>query len=127
MKEASALANMESMKRKEKSEQILEVNLEMNDARGTSRMIDRDLKNLSIKELEAISKKEGFNVRLNKPIDRNDAGDLKIFHGLNIYKEIAHAMAEEITVARRRKERAEANKKTKEYLEDVSDKVGENE
>jgi len=122
---AMVMANMESMRMKKKSEQTLEVNLEMNE--GTVMMIDKDLKNLSIKDLEAISKKEGFNIRLSEPINRNDAGDLKIFHGLDIYKELAQAMAEEITLARKRKERMEANKKTKEYLEAVSDKVGEDE
>lgn len=85
-------------------------------------MIDRDLKNLSIKELEAISKKEGFNVRLG---ELSRARDYQLLHDLDINKEIAQAMAEEITRARKRKKRMEANKRTKEYLEAVSDKVGE--
>lgn len=84
------------------------------------------LKNKSLEELEEVARKEGIKISWTKEWDKS-IEDLKTYHGLDIRQEVARLLAEMITKNRKAKQKAEANKRTKEYLEAVSDKVGEDE
>jgi len=85
------------------------------------------LENLSLEELEEVARKEGIKISVGLRNGINSIEDLKTYHGLDIRQEVAKLLAEMITKNRKKKQKMEANKRTKEYLEAVSDKVGEDE